>query len=251
MRKHVLAVMSGVLAICLVGATAFAHPNTYTVSVSGSTSPAAHRFFATADAPIDFTVWNGSVATPMDCQEVNLEGEVTSGSGVDPVGVVKAVTRTNTPETFSHSEWKTCVSLGILPMTVVPLNNWEIHPTGTGVTSALTNVVPGYVSGPSNGALRAHVYATSGGPSGTSCNFVVEGRADGSFNEATQKLTITETGFSGDLTIVNASGADCLGLVPDGADANFEGVFTIGSDTAGNTKSGITQFLSINLISSP
>lgn len=247
MRKIIIGiVVAALVALGALGSSALAHPNTYTVAVGGSTSPGSHLFFAAADNPIAFSVLHGTTQTDMSCDNVNLEGEVESGTGIDPVGVVKAVPRFNTPDGFNRSQWKDCEGLG-LDMTVVPLNDWEIHATGAPVSAALTDVVSGYVSGPGNAPLRARVFASS---FPLLCDFEVEGYADGSFDEVAQSLTITETGFSGDLSIVNTA-ANCLGRVNDTDPANFEGVFTIGADDEENSKEGITEYLPVNLISSP
>lgn len=251
MRSKIIGLLVGALAALVAwGGSAFAHPYTYTVSVNGSTTAGTHLFYASSVGGIDFSVWNGLIQTDMLCEAVNLEGEVYSGTGIDPVGVVKAVNRLNTPETFSHSEWKDCVGPLGIDMTVVPLNEWEIHPDEVPVTPAQADVVDGYVSGPSDGDLLARVYYTPGGPTGTFCNFIVTGRAIGEFDEAAQRLTINEVGRSGRLSILSATG-NCGGLVPPGAVADFEGVFAIGEDDSANTKGDITEFLDINLISSP
>lgn len=247
MRKIIIGIVVAVLvALGALGSSALAHPTTYTVAVGGSTASGSHLFFAVADDPIAFSVLHNTTQTDMFCNNVNLEGEISSGTGIDPVGVVKAVTRLNTPETFSRSEWKGCEGVG-LAMTVTPLNDWEIHATGTPVSSALTDVVDGYVSGPSDGVLRAEVKATL---FPLVCKFEVEGYATGSFDESTQKLTVNETGFTGNLQIVNTS-ANCLGRVNNGDPADFEGVFTIGADDEANSKEGISEFLPVNLISAP
>ncbi|WP_235738003.1 hypothetical protein [Nocardioides alcanivorans] len=242
-----------------IGAAAFAHPYTYTVSVGGSTAPASHLFYASDVNGIDFSVkrLSDATVTPMSCDEVNAEGEVYSGTGIDPIGVIKQVSLANAPDIVGPAnnpgqatEWKGCTGPFGLDMTVKQLNDWEVHADGTNPTSALTNIVSGYVSGPNNDPLRAHVFATLGGKEGTSCNFIVEGYADGNFDESDQTLNITETGFSGDLTVVSTEG-DCFELVPAGSPADFEGSFEIGKDDSGNTKGNITVNHPINLISTP
>src|SRR5690606_30979833 len=121
-----------------------------------------------------------------------------------------------------------------LMMSIVQANQWEVHALGA-PTVWDTDVLPVYLSGPNDTPLRAHVYATSGGPTGDDCNFIVEGYSDGAFDETTQTLAIEEAGFSGDLTIVSADG-DCLGLTPAGSTINVSGSFTIGKDSMLNSK---------------
>ncbi|CAM3412728.1 hypothetical protein NODU109028_15780 [Nocardioides dubius] len=257
MRKSLIgAAVGGLVVTAGLGASAFAHPNTYTVSVGGSSAAGTHLFYASDVSGIAFSVNNGSTTTPMSCANVNAEGNIYSGSGVDPIARITPVTLVNAPNIVTPvdkpaqaTEWKDCVGPFNLAMSVNQLNTWEVHATGA-VTSGSDTSVAGYISGPNDGPLRAQVYATSGGKSGTSCNFVVEGYADGNFNEATQSLNVTETGFSGDLTIVSAAG-NCLGLVTVGSKANFTGSFEFGTDSASNTKGNITVNHPVNLISSP
>lgn len=258
MKKSLVgAAVGGLVVTAALGASAFAHPNTYTVSVGGSTAAGTHLFYASDVNGIAFSVKNGAgTVTPMSCANVNAEGNIYSGSGVDPIARITPVTLANAPDIATPvdkpdqaTEWKNCVGPFNLEMSVNQLNTWEVHATGA-VTSGSDTTVAGYVSGPNDGPLQARVYATSGGKGGTSCNFVVEGYADGNFNEATQSLNVTETGYSGDLTVVSALG-NCLGLVTVGSKADFTGAFEFGTDSASNTKGNITVNHPVNLISSP
>lgn len=242
MRKSLLAAAGGLAATAALGASAFAAPP-YTVSVAGSTATGTHAFFASSDSAIAFQVQNGSVTTNMNCAEVNAEGNVYSGTGLNPIATIMGVTRANTPDGFTGTQWKTCTGPFGVALTVVQTNNWSITGTG-GATAGNTDVIAGEITGPSGGNLTAHVYATSGGPTGTSCNFKVRGSATGSFAEATQKLNVNETGFTGDLEIYDVIG-NCLGTVVAGNAANFTGTFTLGDDNAANTKASITHFFPV------
>ncbi len=182
----------------------------------------------------------------MSCDDVNLEGEVHSGSGVDPFMEIKPVSLLNAPDIVDGSERKGCIAPFSLDMRIIQTNDWEVHALGTASASA-TDVLNIYLSGPNDAPLQVHVYATSGGPTGTTCNFVVEGYVDGTFDEAAQVLAFDESGFSGDLTIVSAAG-DCLGLTPVGSVIDVNSSFKIGTDSVWNTKGNITEVYPINLM---
>lgn len=239
MSSRFLGVSGGLVAVLWLVLPAGAHPLSHEVSVGGSTVGGSHLFYASDVNGVAFAVNNGTTTTPLSCGDVNLEGVANSGLDVDPFLEIKPVSRLNTPDGFDGSERKNCVGPFNLALTVVQINDWEVHATGP-ATTAGTDLLPAYLSGPNNGPLYAHVYATPGGPSGTSCNFFVEGYADGTFNEATQTLNIDETGFSGDLTIVSAPGS-CLGLATVGSRVNAVSSFEIGDDDVANVKGNITS----------
>lgn len=251
MKKSAIFAGIGAVAITGVMATnAFAHPNAYTVSVNGSTANADTMGYAVTQVlpsgkGVDFSVDNGSTIVTMGCTQAEAEGVVHGGTGKDPQATIKAVTRANTPEGFDRVNMKGCIGPFNTPMTVQFLTDVEMHATGTATTG--TETVAGYLSGPSNGTLQAKVYATAGGPSGTSCNFTVSGtNVAGAFNEATQTLSIADTGYSGNLTVTSALGT-CLGQVPVGSVADFTANFKLGKDSATNTKTSITDLLAVNL----
>lgn len=249
MKKMAFAGATG--ALVLTGALAWsaaAHPTQYEVSVGGSTADQDHLFYALAndtDASgyaINFAVVHNGVTVPMGCAQAEAEGYVHGGTPGDPVATIQSVTRSNTPETFAHSRWKGCEGPGGVFMTVVPQNDWEVHGVDP-ATSGNGDVIDGYISGPNNTPLEAHVFASSGGPAGTSCNFHVEGYADATFDESTQELTVNQAA-NGDLSIDVVGGANCLTLIGDGDFASFQGTFTIGDDHSDNAKDedGVTHF---------
>lgn len=259
MRKSLIGVAAGgLMATAAFGAAAFAHPNTYTVEVAGSSAAGSHLAYASDVAGIQFNVKRPSdgLVTAMDCADVNAEAEVYSGSGVDPIAVIKPVDLLNAPDIVTPvdkphqaTDWKTCTGPFGAAMGVNQLDEWEIHATGP-ATSGNTDVVEGYISGPNNEPLHAQVFALSGGKNGTQCNFIVEGYAYGEFNEATQTLNVNHTGFGPELTVLSTTG-DCLGTVPAGSRAEFVGSFKIGADDAANTKGNITVPLPVNILSTP
>ncbi|WP_110206559.1 hypothetical protein [Nocardioides daejeonensis] len=256
MRSKVIGLAAAGATVATLGLAAAAHASPATVEVAGSSADADYPFYALAADPnpsdptamaIQFSVRNASNnIINMGCKQVHAEGNVHGGPvdlDGDAIATIQAVSRANTPEGFSHSEWKGCKGPVNLDMTVVPLNDWEIH--GYPPVSSGNDVIPGYISGPAGAPLRANVYATTGS---SGCSFEVEGYANGSFDEGNQTLSVNETGYTGNLKVVVAGGGStCLGLVGDGNAANFEGDFVVGDDNAANTKSGITHFFPINV----
>ncbi|MFS3129372.1 hypothetical protein ACLM5J_13300 [Nocardioides sp. Bht2] len=241
---------AGGLAIAAIGvliSSAFAHPP-YDVEVGGSTATADHLFFGTSTpAGIDFSVDHLGTITNMDCGDVNVEGKVHAGlNRNNPIATIMPVTRVNTPETFHGLDWKNCRGPAGLAMTVQPTLNWELRASGP-ATAANTDVIAGQITGAGGGLLTARVYATA---APGACDFTVSGVADGSFDEATQALTVNETGYTGNLTITSigsGGAANCFGLVGVGDSADFQGVFDIGADAVGNDKDEITVPLPVYL----
>ncbi|CAM3411438.1 hypothetical protein NODU109028_15745 [Nocardioides dubius] len=252
------AIGAGVVAIATVSAlaTAAVAAPPYLVTVGASTS-GDHVFFGTSVPrtggahEIDFQVRRGTTVTNMYCTDVNVEGNVHAGtSSTGHVATITPVTRVNTPETFAGMDWKGCKGPFNLDMVVEPDLDWEIWADGTSTTGT-TDVITGVVTGPGGGNLTANVYAT--GANRPFCEFEVQGFATGTWNESTQTLTITETGFTGNLAISALASAtsNCGGLVAVNDPANFEGAFEIGPDDADNTKDGITDTFPVYLEPAP
>lgn len=245
---------AGAVAVVTVGAlasAALAAPP-YLVTVGASTS-GDHVFFGTSVPrtggahEIDFQVKRATTVTDMYCTDVNVEGNVHAGTSSDGhIATITPLTRVNTPETFAGMDWKGCKGPFNLDMAVEPDLDWEIWADGTSTTGN-TDVISGVVTGPGGGNLTATVYAT--GLNRPLCEFEVEGFATGNWNESTQTLTITETGFTGNLEISALASltSNCGGLVAVGDPANFEGAFEIGPDDVDNTKDGITDTFPVYL----
>lgn len=234
MRKAAIGSLAGALvATAAFGSAAYAA--TYTVTVGGATS-GDHVFFASSQGAIDFVVRGATTDIEMGCGDVNAEGKVHAGTydtASAPIATITSVVRTNTPETFAGTDWKDCVGPLGISMSVSQGNNWEIYADGT-ATSGNSDVVTGYISGPGGAPLNAMVYETAGGPTGTACRFEVTGYAEGSFDEASQKLIVSENTWS-NLTVGTVYGS-CFGLIATGDPASFNGSFDVGPDVVGNAK---------------
>lgn len=189
------------LAAVATAGPALATGNAYTVAVGGSTAAGTHAITATTTGPLSFAV----PTLTMGCSSANVPASpassVTSGTAVTDIA---AINRIN----FSG-----CTGPGGA-LTVTSAGTWRLHGTGP-ATAAATDVVSGHVE---------NITATVGN---AVCRFTVTGKADGTFNEATQQLVVNETGFSGDLKVSNVTG--CLGQVVSGQNANFGGTFNVAS----------------------
>lgn len=221
-------------------AQAHSHPDSHVVEVAGSSAAGTHVFYAVSDG-VDYVLHGPTGDVQLACSEVFLEGELTSGTAVDPFAVIKAVARSNTPDGFDGSERDGCTGPFGVVLEIGQVGAWEIHALGA-VTTANTDLVPVYVSGAGDTALEVHVYALSGGPSGTTCNFRVGGFLEGTFDETTQRLTINEQWSStGNLSVTNVLG-NCFGLVAAGSGISVDNTFALGDDDAANSSSGISSF---------
>jgi hypothetical protein len=195
----------GTAALALAGVAvagpALATGNAYTVAVGGSSAAGTHNITATTTGTLSFAVPTLS----MGCSSANVPASpastVTSGTGVVDIASINKI------------NFVGCTGPGG-SLAVTTSGTWKLHGTSA-ATSGATDVVTGHVEN-----ITANV-------SNAVCKFTVTGKADGSFDEATQKLTIAETGFSGDLKVSNVTG--CLGQVTNGQNANFSGVFNVAS----------------------
>lgn len=196
----------GTAALAL-GAVAIAGPalatgSAYTVSFGGST--------AAADNP--FTASSGSVAlsvplVSMPCTSASVPASpvstVTSGTGVTDLAKLNKVAFTG------------CSGPGGA-LTVATSGTWLLHGTSA-ATSGSSDVIDGHIEN-----ITARV-------TNAACDFTVTGTARGSFDEATQKLTVAETGgASGQLKVTAVNPAKpCLSKVKVNDVATFNGVFTV------------------------
>ncbi|NRQ48739.1 hypothetical protein [Aeromicrobium stalagmiti] len=199
--KHA-AIGTAAIALAAVGAAgpALATGSTYTVAVGGSSAAGTHNITATAGA-LSFAV----PTLTMGCSSANVPASpastVASGAGITDIAAINKI------------NFVGCTGPGGA-LTVTTVGSWKLHGTSA-ATAGATDVISGHVEN-----ITANV-------SNAVCRFTVTGSANGTFNEATQKLTVSETGFTGNLKVTSASG--CLGQVTTGQNANFSGVFTVAS----------------------
>jgi hypothetical protein len=196
----------GAAALAL-GAVAVAGPalatgSTYAVSVGGSSAAGTHNITASAGA-ISFAV----PLVTMSCTSANVPASpastVTSGPSVTDIAAINQV------------NFGGCTGPGG-SLTVTTSGSWTLHGTGA-ATSGSSDVVAGHIEN-----ITARVFNAA-------CDFTVTGTARGSFDEATQKLTINEPGGTGGqlkVTSVSAS-KPCLSKVKVNDIASFNGVFTV------------------------
>ncbi|RNL64840.1 hypothetical protein EFK50_02290 [Nocardioides marmoriginsengisoli] len=216
-RKAVLAAVA-IAGIGAVAGPALATGSSYTVAVGGSTVAATHTASAVADpivtSPattrrVEFKVKNNAgTIIKMGCNGVSGTGIVNSGSGITDIGEIRT------------SAWTSCAGPGGI-LNVTQVGTWKIHGTGA-VTPAQTDVIAGHVEN-----VRAHVesptgickFDVAGNPTGT-----IPGSARGTVDEATQKLSVLESGFVGNLYVYNVVG--CLGQIQSGNVADMVGYTT-------------------------
>lgn len=206
-KATVLAGALGLGALALAG-PALATSTPTNVSVGGSTAAASYNLTASAPNTLTFSVQRSTTPLNMTC---------TSGAvPASPVSTVQGGPGVTNIATLNKVNFSGCTGPGGA-LTVTTSGAWTLHRTGGTVTSAQTDVVSGHIEN-----ITAVV-------SNTVCEFTVTGQADGTFNEATQTLTINETGFDGDLDVVRSTNPAkaCLNQVPTTSVANFGGAFSV------------------------
>ncbi len=207
MVMKVRRVMAGLGAgvLVLVMGPAMATGNSYTVAVGGSSASSQASFTASSDGSISYqtekpdgTFLNWTCvagAVPAGSGSV-----VNAGSGVVDIAHLHGVTLT------------ACGSFGgNLAMTTA--GTWTMHATSP-VTSA------------SSDSVSVHLENVTIVVSNPVCSYRVTGGLDGSFNEATQKLTIDEKadGTGQSATVANVVG--CLGQVINGGKFKLRATFS-------------------------
>ncbi|MFW6775922.1 hypothetical protein ACOACO_16680 [Nocardioides sp. CPCC 205120] len=198
MKIRHLAAGVAAAAVITVSSPAFAAGPPYTVSVGGSSAAGTHAITASSASAVQFNARNNAgTIINMNCTSVRGAGAVTSGTGVNPVATITSTT------------WTGCTIPGGAA-TVTQTGTWNVTGTGTNATAGNESVA-GYI-----GNVTAGVQTTA---NPNVCRFTVTGQPRGAFNEATQQLSINETGYSGNLTLSNVVG--CLGQLQNGNRANF------------------------------
>ncbi|WP_167007278.1 hypothetical protein [Mumia sp. ZJ430] len=227
MRFKKTAAFLGATALVILGGPAVAGPN-HTVAVGGNSSGTVYNVTGTSKGAVTFVV-NG---VNMGCTGATAAGTIDSGALTAPVapdtlGEDVAVLATTT--------WTGCIGPGGLAMTVTQSSAWclYLNPYSQASTAPLTNVFNGVIKNCNGTAVMANVKDTA--TNGAICNFNVQGRAVGSFNEAakangTQDLTVAEPGTN--LTVSGVAG--CLGAITNGNGASFNGVYNVDTNGPGN-----------------
>ncbi len=152
---------------------------TYAVTAGGSSAPGSAPFSATSTS----LALGGYTCTG----PTSSTGSISRGPAV--VDVVSANLATSG-----------CSGMG--PATITFSGTWTMH--GTSAATSASNDVVGV-------HLHGVTVAVNGG---TVCRFTATGQLDGTFDEATQTLSINETAATSDLVAANVVG--CLGVVKSG-----------------------------------
>ncbi len=196
--KHLAAGAVSVSLVALAG-PAFAAGPPYTVSVGGSSAAGTHAITANSVGTVKFSAKNSAgTIVNMNCTSVAGAGQVTSGTGVNPVATITSTT------------WSGCTIPGGAA-TVSQVGTWNVTGTGGNATAG-TETVAGTI-----GNVTAGIQTTA---NPNVCKFTATGAPTGSFDEAGQQLRISEVGYTGNLTLSNVSG--CLGRLQNGNAADFE-----------------------------
>lgn len=184
--------VAGAALLTLVAGPALATGASHTISGPSTT-------FTAATAPGTSVVMSGTLS----CAGATASGTVQAG-----VAIV-AITGTT---------WVGCVGFtgAAAPFTFTHSGTWQFH-SATSATPGSADVIPGHVEGITLGVRTTLTPAI--------CNFTLSGSATASFNEATQKLTINETGLTGNLTAHNVVG--CLGQFHNGGAVNLSMTLTM------------------------
>lgn len=189
------------LAGVVAAGPALATGSSYTVGVGGSSAAGTHNITAASSGSLSFAVPTLS----MGCTSANVPtspvSTVASGTGIVDIAAINKI------------NFVGCTGPGG-SLAVTTVGSWKLHGTGA-ATSGTSDVVAGHVDN-----ITANV-------ANAVCRFTVTGKANGTFSESTQRLQVSETGFTGNLRVSNVVG--CLGQVQNGQAANFTGTFDVTS----------------------
>lgn len=195
--------------LALLAGPALATGASHTVSVGGTnvTSPVAFTAATpTTGTNVLFSARNNSgTIINLNCARATAAGTIQPGVDVASI---------------NSSTFIGCTAPGG-PVTVSQVGSWKLH-SPNAYTPALQTVV-GHVDN-----VEAGVQNTA---NPVICKFTVKGAgaslglANGTFNESTQSLAVSETGYTGNLTLQNVSG--CGGQLQSGNPANFSATFAV------------------------
>lgn len=207
--KHALA-GALVLTLAVLAGPASATGNTYTVSVGGSTIDIPHDMYGSTSGSVAISLQRvGMPPFNSSCTSANLVG---TGSAVNG-GTSGGSSPTDIAD-LPDINFIGCTTIG--GVATVVTSPMQLHGLSTATAGAVD-------------VVQVHIDGINLTVSSVACAFRLSGAARGTFNEATQQLTINETGFSGGLTYARISG--CLGQVPVSGNANLS--FTMNVSTSG------------------
>ncbi|KQY56116.1 hypothetical protein ASD11_16770 [Aeromicrobium sp. Root495] len=174
--------------------------STYTVSVGGTSAPGTHTFTAASSGTISW----GTPTMRMGCTSANIPASPTSvvGSGRGLVDLFN----------ISKINWVGCTFAG--GALLLQSAGWVFH-GASAATTGTSDVIAGHID-----QVRITV-------SNAICKFTVTGQAAANFNEATQRLIIAETGYSGRLKVSGAVG--CLSQFTNGQAFDLSATFPVSS----------------------
>lgn len=204
--RHALA---GIAAALVLGTMTAAHAAgpPHTVPVGGSTTGAQAISFSSTGT-VQFSVKNNAgTVVHLNCSSVTGNATVMKGVGVNPIAAITSTT------------WAGCRIPG-MPFTVTQGGAWDLAGLGSNA-SAGTETIGTQIQSVALG------FAVTANPA--VCSFTVTGHLDGAFNEGTQQLVVSETGYSGDLSLSNVG--PCLGQMQSGNAANM--IFSANVSTGG------------------
>jgi hypothetical protein len=202
LTKSALVGGATVAGIGILAAAAFAAVPSYHISAgtktSGTTAYSAAANGTSSKPAVLFT--DTTKNRQLTCQSASAAGIMKLGK----VSGTKAATITKTT-------WKTCSGLGL---TLVPKQSgtWYINgdaPTSNGITKV-------HISN-----ITAHISSTVG------CSLDVTGNADGTYNNATGKLTMAPRKGSGHVLTLSNVSSGCFGLLSNNDKATFQAAYVV------------------------
>lgn len=195
-------------ALVLVMGPAMASGNSYTVAVGGSEATADHTFTATSTGY--FTWWwekpDGSfLKWPCSSATIPASPASYAHSGSSRTDLL----------TVNKFFLNSCPGPGGA-LTAVAAGSWRLHGTSPATPA-------------SNDVVKVHIEDISITWSNAICRWTVSGGADGTFDEATQRITFDEQadGTGQSLTVTGVVG--CLGQWKNGGKAKLEGALQLTS----------------------
>ena len=195
--RRALATGAALLATAVLAAgPAHATGLTYTVSGGGSSAPGTAPFVASSTSSLTL----GPIVCTSAAVPASPASVITTGPSVVDILTLNRLAGSGCTGSTS----------------VTSTGSWTMHGTTT-ATAGSTDVV------------AVHLHGVSLVVAGAICRFTVTGAGlvDGTFDEATQRLTISEPAASGTLTVSNVSG--CLGQVQNGSSIGMNVVLATSS----------------------
>jgi hypothetical protein len=192
----------------VIGMTTSAHAAglQHTVAVGGSSAPGSHPFIAASTGTIKFSVKNNAgTVVNLNCSSLTASGTISSGTAIDPVGTITSTT------------WSGCRIPGG-SFTFTQSGAWHLAVTGSNATTAYETLV---------GKVDDVAFSAFTTSSPALCSFTVSGQMDAELDEATQRLVIDETGYTGHLVLSNVG--PCLGQMQTGNRADLAATLNVTS----------------------